>query len=244
MLPSPRKLPKQSRSKLMFESIKQACHKILMEGDASVLNTNEIAEVTGISVGSLYQYFENVDSIVAALFCDLAAGMASSKSAYINRELKTLSFEDRLVFIVDQSIEFHRVFVGLHAEFYRKHRMYFDLEAELEKIDSSFAGFSLILSDSNFEKGAWQALPAISERTSNLVLSFVYSSLFELIESAPEKLFKDDIAHDISAVALSIAEFRSGRLLEVHRRRELSNEVANIWRGSRGSYYRGGAISL
>jgi len=236
MLPSPRKLPKQSRSKLMFESIKQACHKILKEDGASALNTNKIAEVTGVSVGSLYQYFENVDAILAALFSDLAAGMASSTSAYINRELKTLSVEDKFVFIVDRNIEFHKTLIRLHAEFYRRYRRYFDFEAEISKIDASFAGFSSVLADSNVKNRTWQGPCAISPRASKMALDFVHSSLVGLIESAPEELFRRDIALSISVVALSVVEIESKRLYKTPPRQVLLNEIDKIWCSSRERY--------
>lgn len=64
---TPRKQPKQERSRGMVETILQATARILVKGDFSELNTNRIAEEAGISVGSLYQYFPTKEATVAAL---------------------------------------------------------------------------------------------------------------------------------------------------------------------------------
>ena len=66
--PKPRKQPKQERSRLLVESVKQACREVLNNEGAEALTTLHLAEVTGISVGSLYQYFPNIESVVAALY--------------------------------------------------------------------------------------------------------------------------------------------------------------------------------
>src|SRR5690606_40557400 len=70
-LPKPRKLPQQGRSRLLVESTKQACLQILQKEGPRALTATRIAEVAGVSMGSLYQYFPNVDAIVATVYEDL-----------------------------------------------------------------------------------------------------------------------------------------------------------------------------
>lgn len=62
-----RKSPKQSRSKITVEAILQATTHILLAGGAKALTTNHVAERAGVSIGSLYQYFPNKESLIAAL---------------------------------------------------------------------------------------------------------------------------------------------------------------------------------
>ncbi|MCB0390847.1 MAG: TetR/AcrR family transcriptional regulator [Bdellovibrionales bacterium] len=64
---SQRKLPKQARSKSMVENILEATIRILDTSAEPNVTTTSIASRAGISVGSLYQYFPNKHSIVAAL---------------------------------------------------------------------------------------------------------------------------------------------------------------------------------
>lgn len=62
-----RKLPKQSRSIATVEAILEATTHILLREGAEGLTTNHVAEMAGVSIGSLYQYFPNKASLIAAL---------------------------------------------------------------------------------------------------------------------------------------------------------------------------------
>ena len=62
-----RKKPKQIRSKLMFDNILEASTRVLEEVSFEKFTTNKVAEAAGISVGSLYQYFPNKQSILIEL---------------------------------------------------------------------------------------------------------------------------------------------------------------------------------
>lgn len=64
---TPRKLPQQDRSKFTVEAILTATAHILTEEGYDKASTNRIAERAGISIGSLYQYFPNKESLITAL---------------------------------------------------------------------------------------------------------------------------------------------------------------------------------
>lgn len=66
-LPLPRKVPRQARSQAMVEAILEATARVLAERGYAGTNTNVVAERAGVSVGSVYQYFPNKDSLVTAL---------------------------------------------------------------------------------------------------------------------------------------------------------------------------------
>ncbi len=55
------------RSKLMFDSILEASTRVLEEVSFKKFTTNRVAEAAGISIGSLYQYFPNKQSILIEL---------------------------------------------------------------------------------------------------------------------------------------------------------------------------------
>jgi AcrR family transcriptional regulator len=63
----PRKAPAQQRSAVTIETILQAAALVLQKHSLAGFNTNRVAEVAGVSVGSLYQYFPNKDALVASL---------------------------------------------------------------------------------------------------------------------------------------------------------------------------------
>lgn len=74
-LPQPRKTPRQARSLAMVEVILEATARVLAERGYAGTNTNVVADRAGVSVGSVYQYFPNKDSLVTALHERHAAHM-------------------------------------------------------------------------------------------------------------------------------------------------------------------------
>jgi len=65
---SPRKAPRQDRSREMVEAILQGAAEVFSEQGYARATTNRIAGRAGVSVGSLYQYFPNKDSLLLALY--------------------------------------------------------------------------------------------------------------------------------------------------------------------------------
>jgi AcrR family transcriptional regulator len=63
----PRKLPLQARSKAMVDTILDATARVLVERGYAKTNTNVVAELAGISVGSLYRYYPNKNALITAL---------------------------------------------------------------------------------------------------------------------------------------------------------------------------------
>lgn len=65
---NPRKEAKQRRAKETVRAIVEAATHILNTQGASGFTTNHIAKKAGVSIGSLYQYFPNKDSISSQIF--------------------------------------------------------------------------------------------------------------------------------------------------------------------------------
>ncbi|MDC5514914.1 TetR/AcrR family transcriptional regulator [Acinetobacter baumannii] len=66
-LPDPRKRPRQARSVATFEAILEAAARILESLVFAGFNTNAVAELAGVSIGSLYQYFPSKDALIVEL---------------------------------------------------------------------------------------------------------------------------------------------------------------------------------
>jgi len=63
----PRKMPLQRRSQDTVECILRATTHILADEGSWALSTNRIAREAGVSIGSLYQFFPNKESILSAV---------------------------------------------------------------------------------------------------------------------------------------------------------------------------------
>ena len=94
-----RKQPSQTRSKAMVDTILDATARVLVERGYAKTNTNVVAELAGISVGSLYRYYPNKNALINALqerhvgkmlaiFLDVTAKMTPEGS--LARDLQAL----------------------------------------------------------------------------------------------------------------------------------------------------------
>lgn len=94
----PRKTPKQARSQDMVDIILDATARVLAKRGYAGTNTNLIAKIAGVSVGSIYQYFPNKDSLIAALHRQHALKMhemiigvlSASKKSTLRRAIEAL----------------------------------------------------------------------------------------------------------------------------------------------------------
>jgi AcrR family transcriptional regulator len=77
----PRKQPKQARARATVEAVVEAAARILERDGASALNTNHIADVAGVSIGTLYQYFPTKEAVIAALIRRERAGFKAALEA-------------------------------------------------------------------------------------------------------------------------------------------------------------------
>ena len=66
-LTKPRKTASQERSRATVDALVEATARILVKEGFDTASTNHIAEVAGVSVGSLYQYFPTKEALVAAV---------------------------------------------------------------------------------------------------------------------------------------------------------------------------------
>ena len=63
----PRKHASQERSRATVDALIEATARILVREGFDKASTNRIAEVAGVGVGSLYQYYPGKEALVAAV---------------------------------------------------------------------------------------------------------------------------------------------------------------------------------
>lgn len=59
--------PRQARAQQTVSVILQAAKRVLVQEGYEAATTNRVAEVAGVSIGSLYQYFPNKEALIASL---------------------------------------------------------------------------------------------------------------------------------------------------------------------------------
>lgn len=84
------KIPVQKRSRETVASIVESCSRLLVQDSYHAITTDKIAEMAGVSIGSLYQFFANKEAIVAAVIDDLL----QQDLEYIKEKVSTLHGQD------------------------------------------------------------------------------------------------------------------------------------------------------
>ena len=112
-LTKPRKRASQERSRATVDALIEATARILVKQGFDKASTNRIAEVAGVSVGSLYQYYPGKEALVAAVIDRHNREiMQVVRSALA--DAACLPIEQAVRRIVAVAIEAHRVDPRLH----------------------------------------------------------------------------------------------------------------------------------
>ncbi len=128
-----RRVPRQERSRAIVEAILEAARRILTHDGLAALTTSRIADLAGVSVGSLYRYFPNKQAIVAAVLETLQdeESRASADEDAIVERLSRVPPEEAIRAIVLYNVDYHRQQLALGESFYQAHHREFSVGARI-----------------------------------------------------------------------------------------------------------------
>ena len=133
----PRK-PKQERAQFTYDAILEATAQVLARHGWAKCSTNRIAQVAGVSIGTLYEYFSNKEAILEVLFDrHISAGeslMAESLSTMGNPLEMPLS--EIICLLVDGYISLHEQDPVLHRRLSSEVPIPPAIEARVTKIQT------------------------------------------------------------------------------------------------------------
>jgi AcrR family transcriptional regulator len=110
----PRKSASQERSRLTVDALVEATARVLLKEGYDRASTNRIAEVAGVSIGSLYQYFPSKEALVAAVI-DRHTHEISEVTRKALVKAAALPIEAAAREFVSVAIDGHRVNPKLHG---------------------------------------------------------------------------------------------------------------------------------
>ncbi len=111
---NPRKSASQERSRATVDALLEATTRILIKEGYDRTSTNRIAEVAGVSIGSLYQYFPSKEALVAAVI-DRHTQSISEVTRNALVKAAALPIEAAAREFVSVAIDGHRVNPKLHG---------------------------------------------------------------------------------------------------------------------------------
>jgi AcrR family transcriptional regulator len=109
----PRKNASQERSRVTVDALVEATARILVKEGLEKASTNRIAEVAGVSVGSLYQYFPSKEALVAAVIDRHNEEIMQVVRAAL-AEVADFPIEKAVRKLVTVAVEAHRIDPKLH----------------------------------------------------------------------------------------------------------------------------------
>lgn len=100
----PRKTARQARSRALVETILVAAARVLERDSLHGFNTNRVAAIAGVSVGSLYQYFPNKTALLAALIARAQDALAEAIENSVRKNLDR-NLADAVASLVEIAIQ-------------------------------------------------------------------------------------------------------------------------------------------
>ena len=119
-LPQLRKQPQQARSKALVDAVADACERVLINEGEQALTIERIAEVSGASVGSIYQYFPNKDAMVAAVYARIL-DEESAKLITFHQQYRSLQLHELLRLVIGNVIRVEQRLFQLHRAFHLRY---------------------------------------------------------------------------------------------------------------------------
>jgi AcrR family transcriptional regulator len=110
---SVRRQPKQRRARQTVEAVLDAVARVLKRDGVDAVTTNRIAEVAGVSIGSVYQYFPDKRAIFVALHQRHVEQMSRIVESRLI-EHATSSLDDLMRALVDAMVDAHATDPELH----------------------------------------------------------------------------------------------------------------------------------
>lgn len=125
-----RKKPQQARSRQMVDNLIEATARVVADRGLDGTTTPAIAEAAGISVGSLYQYFDGKDALITALLEKLVGDLARLLDRQADASA-SLPLRDMVRAAIQLTLAFMRSNEGLYLELARNwHRLPVDHVAD------------------------------------------------------------------------------------------------------------------
>ncbi|MCC2636416.1 MAG: TetR family transcriptional regulator [Moraxellaceae bacterium] len=125
-----RKKPQQARSRQLVDALIEATSKVIAQRGLDGTTTPAIAEAAGVSVGSLYQYFDGKDALITALLDKLVTDLARLLDLQADTAA-SMSLRDMVRSAIQLTLAFMRSNEGLYLELARNwHRLPVDHVAD------------------------------------------------------------------------------------------------------------------
>jgi AcrR family transcriptional regulator len=187
---SPRKTPSQARSRDTVDTILEATARVLATRGYAGTNTNRVADVAGVSVGSVYQYFRDKEALVATLR-DRHSQQMHELIGRVIKDTSNRSLGDGIAMLVRALLDAHLQNAALHAILEREFPSsdgHHDDQSDrqiLRLVQDFLQGHASAIAVQNLAVAAYVVFKTI--------VSFVHASVVESRSEVKSADFEDEI---------------------------------------------------
>lgn len=203
-----RRQPSQSRAEATLRAIREACLKILEQEGPKRLTTNRIAELAGVSIGSLYQYYADKHAIAADLCNELLMGEIGEVRRLDEQTLSMVqeSLEETIAFFVREYIARHqRLYRKLKGFYLEMHWHYNFEEYVLRKYPRKLRTVDWL--PSALEQHRDSVGGSDLRLAATLVVNTLEGTLHATLDHNPDLIFQPEFEREMVALLLSYLKF-------------------------------------
>lgn len=186
-----RRRPKQARSRALVEAVLESAARVLVKEGLAGFTTNRVAEVAGVSVGSLYQYFPDKTALLAALFDRHRRDIVAILDEAL---VGGGSLEEDLLGLIEAAIAAHAHDPSLHHALSTQLAAmagYIDIDAVRREISARLEAF--------FETHSAKIAPRTASQAAFLAERTIEGVVHGAVIERPEAL-TPDLAKDLAAM--------------------------------------------
>jgi len=183
----PRKQPSQARSRATVNAILESATRILTAADRPPFSTNTVAEMAGVSIGTLYQYFPSKEAILAELGRRHAGEMQQVVMTAFNIALDD-SLEGIINSLIKAFIDAHATQPALHLALigYRAERLGYEAPlGEIDAMNMVRKVLAMHMRDADHER---------LETTAFVAATLVHETIHAAVRERPDLLHSDAFA--------------------------------------------------
>lgn len=196
----PRKQPLQERSGALVDATIEAAIRILIADGYQRLGTTRVAEVAGVSVGSLYQYFPNKQALVAEIvrrrtveICRAVAGASTVEARSVKEAVDLIM----------------RALLDEKAQHLALSKALSEAMAEVQGRSTTISAARELVGTlvTKLEPFIGRSLDASDHERIGIAVAAVEGALWEAIERRPEALQHDETRRILVALFLAASGF-------------------------------------
>ncbi len=186
--------PRQARSRATVEAILEATAQVLRRDGLEACTTSRIAKRAGVSVGTLYQYFPNKETVYDALIDQLLDERVATRAAMLGRDLDVTDVGAAISLLIDDLMAVHLADPQLQHQLHR-----YEAASGLARLDRYQARMQGVVA-AQLVRYAEHTRPLDPELGARILVHAVTGVIERMAREDPEMPNRPDVRREVAAL--------------------------------------------